>query len=160
MPNELWDELPRPLREFFCLYAKGEYFDAHEVLEDFWLEEGRDPLLQALIQVAVAYYHYEAGNVAGSRALFTSALGYLERAEESRRRLRPLPSETPTTAPDDARAPHPYGLRIPDIVRAISELLPHLPDVRRLPLEEVQKAPLPKVEFSPGGVPCASFCTS
>lgn len=160
MPNEPRDELPRPLQEFFCLYAKGEYFDAHEVLEDFWLEEGRDPLLQALIQVAVAYYHYEAGNISGSRALFTSALSYLERAKESRRLPRDSASEPSISNSESESPPSPYGLRISDVAQAISELFSHLPDVRRLPLEEVRKAPLPKVRFFPGGVPCASFCTS
>ncbi|MBT9252967.1 MAG: DUF309 domain-containing protein [Brockia lithotrophica] len=155
------NELPRQLREFFCFYARGEYFDAHEVLEDFWLEEGRDPLLQALIQVAVAYYHYETGNVAGTRALFVSALRYLERAEEMRRRFQiPAVEETSAASGAEGAPPPYYGLRIPEIVRAVTELLPRLPDVRRLPLEDVRKRPIPKVEFFPGGMPCASFCTT
>jgi len=155
------NELPHPLREFFCLYAKGEYFDAHEVLEDYWLEEGRDPLLQALIQVAVAYYHYEAGNVAGSRALFASALHYLEHAQKRRHNLQAFAGDQNSTSRPEGGPPIYYtSLHIPEIARAVAEILARLPDVRRLPLEEVRKASLPKVKFSPGGVPCASFCTS
>lgn len=51
-----------------------DYFECHEVLEELWLEEGRNPLYQGLLQVAVGLYHYENGNSNGSIKLFTAAL--------------------------------------------------------------------------------------
>lgn len=55
-----------------------DYFECHEVLEELWLEEGRDPLYQGLLQVAVGLYHHQNGNANGSIKLFTAALEKLE----------------------------------------------------------------------------------
>ncbi|SDX12494.1 hypothetical protein SAMN05444487_110120 [Marininema mesophilum] len=51
-----------------------DYFECHEVLEELWLEEGRDPLYQGLLQVAVALYHHRNENENGARKLFRGAL--------------------------------------------------------------------------------------
>lgn len=58
--------------EFF---NSGEFYDAHEVLEDVWREEqGPHKLfLQGLIQVAVALHHHSTGNVVGCRSLLKRA---------------------------------------------------------------------------------------
>src|SRR5947209_8221191 len=65
-------------RQFF---DRGEYFEAHEAWEDLWKEAGgaRHPFLQGLIQVAVALHHARNENFKGTRKLFASALGYLEK---------------------------------------------------------------------------------
>ncbi|KIL36265.1 hypothetical protein SD70_31760 [Gordoniibacillus kamchatkensis] len=55
-----------------------DYFECHEVLEELWLEEGRSPLLQGLLQVAVGLYHHGNGNVSGAIKLLTAALEKLE----------------------------------------------------------------------------------
>lgn len=55
-----------------------DYFECHEVLEELWLEEGRNPLLQGLLQVAVGLYHHANGNVSGAVKLLTAALEKLE----------------------------------------------------------------------------------
>ena len=53
------------------LFNAGEFFDAHEVLEDVWraapAEEKK--FLQGLIQLAVGLHHYSRGNLAGARSL-------------------------------------------------------------------------------------------
>lgn len=53
------------------LFNHGEFFDAHEVLEDVWRasagEEKR--FLQGLIQVAVALHHFSTGNRVGAQSL-------------------------------------------------------------------------------------------
>ena len=53
------------------LFDAGEFFDAHEVLEDVWraapAEEKK--FLQGLIQLAVGLHHYSRGNLAGARSL-------------------------------------------------------------------------------------------
>lgn len=62
-------------------FNKREYFEAHEVWEDLWNEETgpRHAFLQCLIQVAVALHHSENKNWTGTRKLFASSLGYLEK---------------------------------------------------------------------------------
>lgn len=69
-----------PLFVKFVHHFNGDrdYFECHEVLEELWMEEGRDPLYQGLLQAAVALYHHRNGNVNGARKLFRSALEKLE----------------------------------------------------------------------------------
>ncbi|OXM84192.1 hypothetical protein CF651_21945 [Paenibacillus rigui] len=55
-----------------------DYFECHEVMEELWLEEGRAPLYQGLLQVAVGLYHYRNGNLSGAVKLFTAAIDKLE----------------------------------------------------------------------------------
>jgi uncharacterized protein len=43
-------------------------------MEELWLEEGRNPLLQGLLQVAVGLYHHQNGNVNGGIKLLTQAV--------------------------------------------------------------------------------------
>ena len=55
------------LDEGLRLIRAGEYFEAHEELEDEWREAAapeRD-FLQGLVHVAVAWYHAERGNRPG-----------------------------------------------------------------------------------------------
>ncbi|NEN82850.1 DUF309 domain-containing protein [Paenibacillus elgii] len=59
-----------------------DYFECHEVMEELWLEEGRHPLYQGLLQVAVGLYHYRNGNTSGSIKLFTAALDKLDNYPE------------------------------------------------------------------------------
>jgi hypothetical protein len=51
-----------------------DYFECHEVMEELWLDQGRDPLLQGLLQAAVGLYHWRNDNRAGAVKLFTGAL--------------------------------------------------------------------------------------
>ncbi|WP_027416806.1 DUF309 domain-containing protein [Aneurinibacillus terranovensis] len=51
-----------------------DYYECHEVMEEYWLNEGRNRLLQALLQVAVGLYHFRNKNVEGAIKLFGSAL--------------------------------------------------------------------------------------
>lgn len=62
-------------------FDAGEYFEAHEEWEGLWMEAvgPRHAYLQGLIQVAVALHHSTNENWNGTRKLFSSALGYLER---------------------------------------------------------------------------------
>ncbi len=45
------------------LFNRGEYFDAHEVWEELWMDcpAAERRFVQALIQAAVAVYHFAAG---------------------------------------------------------------------------------------------------
>ncbi|WP_284640898.1 DUF309 domain-containing protein [Paenibacillus silviterrae] len=69
-----------PLYVQFVYYfnVPRDYFECHEVMEELWLEEGRDPLYQGLLQVAVGLYHYRNGNHGGAVKLFTAAVEKLQ----------------------------------------------------------------------------------
>ena len=62
-------------REGIRLFNHGEFFDAHEVLEDVWraAPEPEKRFLQGLIQVAVALHHHSTGNPLGARSLLARA---------------------------------------------------------------------------------------
>lgn len=50
------------------LFNAGEYFEAHEALENAWRDEPGPirELYQAILQVAVTYYHIQRGNYSGA----------------------------------------------------------------------------------------------
>lgn len=62
------------------LFAIGDYFTCHEVLEELWrATEGplRD-LYRGLIQIAVGLYHAQRGNLVGARQVLTRGLRRVE----------------------------------------------------------------------------------
>ncbi len=73
------------------LFNRGQFFDAHEALEDVWRALPRDSPsrrrfrlhLQGLIQLAVAFHHYSTGNLVGARSVLARALRNLRGAERS-----------------------------------------------------------------------------
>jgi len=65
------ERLDLGIREF----NEGRYFEAHDILEDFW-QGYREPdrvLLQALIHAAVGFYHLDHGNLKGCRSQLSKA---------------------------------------------------------------------------------------
>jgi predicted metal-dependent hydrolase len=68
-----------------ALFNEGQYFEAHEALEDVW-REARDQdrkFLQGLIQVAVALHHHSTGNRIGATSLLARAAANLSAYPES-----------------------------------------------------------------------------
>lgn len=67
------------------LFNRGEFYDAHEVLEDVWRpcrgEERR--FLQGVIQVAVSLHHHSTGNHVGAASLLARALRNLDAYPEA-----------------------------------------------------------------------------
>lgn len=56
-----------------------DYFECHEVLEEFWKEENKQEIIWVgLIQVAVALYHQRRSNFSGAMKMMTSALRILQ----------------------------------------------------------------------------------
>jgi predicted metal-dependent hydrolase len=76
------DEL---LRQGLELIGRGEFFAAHEVLEDAWrgTEAGERDFFQGLVHVAVAWYQAGRGNRVGCE----------RQLEKARRRLGPYAPE-------------------------------------------------------------------
>ncbi|QHT64012.1 DUF309 domain-containing protein [Paenibacillus lycopersici] len=50
-----------------------DYFECHEVMEELWLEEGRNLLYQGLLQAAVGLHHWRNENFSGAVKLFKQA---------------------------------------------------------------------------------------
>lgn len=57
--------------------SERDYFECHEVMEELWLEEGRHPLLQGLLQAAVGLHHWHNDNFTGAVKLMKAGLGKL-----------------------------------------------------------------------------------
>lgn len=77
----LSEEAIRGLEEF----NRGEYFEAHESLEEAWMGDptpGRE-LYRAILQVAVAYFQIKRGNYKGAAKMFLRLRQWIE----------PLPDE-------------------------------------------------------------------
>lgn len=75
------DQRDKRIDEFVELFNSKRFFEAHEVLEDLWIETESDvkDYYKGLIQCAVAFVHLERGNYRGAKKLFRTACGYLNR---------------------------------------------------------------------------------
>lgn len=53
-------------------FNRGEYFEAHEVWEDYWVEtmDEKKGFLHGLVQAAVTLHHAGRGNAGGARSLY------------------------------------------------------------------------------------------
>ncbi len=79
-PDDCFAPLPPAALRGLQLFNVGEFFEAHEALEDAWREE-RGPirvLYQAILQVAVTYLHIQHGNYEGGLQLSERARLKLE----------------------------------------------------------------------------------
>jgi predicted metal-dependent hydrolase len=80
---------PRYLGYFDC-FNRGLYYEAHEVLEDLWLEDRRGPdgdFYKGLIQLAGAFVHWKKGRLLPCGALLQLATRNLERYPKLHHRL-------------------------------------------------------------------------
>jgi predicted metal-dependent hydrolase len=62
---------------FFCHYHRGEYWEAHEVLEELWQMQRHNDFYHGLIQIAAIMHQLRRGKVRGARKLAASAMKYL-----------------------------------------------------------------------------------
>ncbi len=73
------------LQQGLRCYREEAFFEAHEHWEAVWLrsEEPEKTFLQALIQLAGAFFHFRRGNLGGARSMMKKALTRLERYPEA-----------------------------------------------------------------------------
>ena len=74
---------------FFEYFNRREYFDAHEILEDLWLEH-RGPnyaFHKGLIQLAGAFVHLQKGRLKPAAALFRLCDANLSKYPDMHERL-------------------------------------------------------------------------
>ena len=64
------DRIDAGIRLFNC----GEFFECHDIFEDFWSElvGPEKPFFQGLIHAAVCLFHFEGGNLSGARKMYGS----------------------------------------------------------------------------------------
>lgn len=80
-PNLTPEERARLFREGIDLFARGEFFEAHETWETIWRSTTPEPreLFQGLIQVAAALYQFrDLKRTVGPRNTLAKARGHLE----------------------------------------------------------------------------------
>jgi molybdopterin converting factor small subunit len=101
------------LDEGIRLFNEGNYFLAHETLEEHWIEveDSERDFYQGLIHVAVGFHHYERGNTNGARIQFHKAL----------RRLSGYPDNHHGVDVGSLRA---FLEKAPDLMEANEELQP------------------------------------
>lgn len=71
------------LRDGLAAYDRGDFFEAHELLEPAWMgtdDPGERAFLQGLIKLAAAYVHDVRGNPAGIAKNLTGAQAWLVEA--------------------------------------------------------------------------------
>ena len=68
--------VPSSLVDFLDTFARGEYWESHEVLEGPWRRTGSD-FYQGLILYASAWVHWQRGNAHGVDAQLRKALDRL-----------------------------------------------------------------------------------
>src|SRR5262245_62120599 len=63
------------------LFNRGDFFEAHEVWEDLWMEATppEKKFYQGLIQAAVGLCHFCNGNLRGAVKLYHSSRDYMQR---------------------------------------------------------------------------------
>lgn len=76
MTNKGYDRLYVAFIKLFN--EERDYYACHDVMEELWLEEGRKPLYQGLLQVAVGLHHWHNGNNSGAVKLWEAALQKLD----------------------------------------------------------------------------------
>ncbi|HBS05726.1 MAG TPA: hypothetical protein DEA96_12220 [Leptospiraceae bacterium] len=64
------------LNQFVHCINAGEYYEAHEVMEEIWIlnDQPRPSILQSFIQIAASLEHMKRENINGARALAMRAL--------------------------------------------------------------------------------------
>ncbi|QKS71037.1 DUF309 domain-containing protein [Paenalkalicoccus suaedae] len=72
------ENYPRAYVEYLVhFHATRDYFECHEIMEEFWLEANKESKYLALIQLAVAVYHERQGNINGSLRLYRKVLSHM-----------------------------------------------------------------------------------
>jgi len=69
---------PKFVRFLVLFNRDRDYYECHDVMEELWLEEGRDRFWQGLLQVAVGLHHYGNANYTGAVKLLRAALEKLD----------------------------------------------------------------------------------
>jgi len=64
--------------DFYIKFNEGDYYTCHDLLEDIWMTDKDNLFLKGLLQMTVAIYHYEYGNVKGARLMMNTGHIYIQ----------------------------------------------------------------------------------
>jgi predicted metal-dependent hydrolase len=122
--DDCGESLPPLVMQGIEQFNRGEFFEQHETLETAWRDEPRPirDLYQGILQIGVACYHIERGNLPG-------ALNVLERGL---RRLRPF-------------APECRGLDVARLIADAERLRDELARVEPARAGELDRALFPRI---------------
>lgn len=113
------NDYPMEYYQFFIYFNEGDYYTCHDLLEEMWLTEKSNLFLKGLLQMSVAIYHYEYGNVKGARLMMNAGHLYLQKYR-----------------------PFHWGLDLEEINSFIERCLSIIPQhIDRVPFEEVESLP-------------------
>lgn len=73
------NDYPEEYYQFFVHFNEGDYYTCHDLLEDIWMTDKSNLFVKGLLQMSVAIYHYEYGNVCGARLMMTAGKEYIQR---------------------------------------------------------------------------------
>lgn len=112
-------DYPMEYYQFFIHFNEGDYYTCHDLLEEIWLTDRSNLFVKGLLQMSVAIYHYEYGNVKGARAMMAAAYEYLQ-----------------------AYRPKYWGIDLEKVLDFIEQCLSLFPkNIDRVPFEEVGTLP-------------------
>ncbi|GHH97659.1 DUF309 domain-containing protein [Neobacillus kokaensis] len=113
------EDYPIEYYEFFVSFNEGDYYTCHDLLEEMWMTDKQNLFLKGLLQMSVAIYHYEYGNVKGARMMMLTAYYYLQ----------------------DYRPKH-WGLDLEKVYPFIEQSLMTFPtDIDSIPYERIDELP-------------------
>ncbi|MFE8702367.1 DUF309 domain-containing protein [Cytobacillus sp. FJAT-54145] len=112
-------DYPQEYYEFFVHFNEGDYYTCHDLLEEMWMTDKGNLFFKGLLQMSVAIYHYEYGNVKGARLMMKAAHEYLQ-----------------------AYRPKHWGLDLETVYIFIDKCLTIIPQhIDRVPFENVKELP-------------------
>ncbi|WP_209125566.1 DUF309 domain-containing protein [Alkalihalobacillus sp. BA299] len=110
---------PLEYYEFFVKFNEGDYYTCHDLLEEIWMTDKSNDFLKGMLQMTVAIYHYEYGNVKGARLMMAAGLRYIQ-----------------------PYRPFYWGVDLEEINQFIKICLSIIPqDIERVPFEKVNELP-------------------
>ncbi|MCF6409043.1 DUF309 domain-containing protein [Pseudalkalibacillus salsuginis] len=116
-------DYPMEYYQFFIKFNEGDYYTCHDLLEEIWMTDKQNLFLKGLLQMSVAIYHYEYGNVKGARLMFQRAIECFE----------PYPT-------------YYWGLNTIELSDFVKECLERIPAIERVPFEKIRTLPdLPRI---------------
>ena len=71
------------IEEGIRLFNEQEFYECHDVFEDFWSElvGPEKTFFHGLIHAAVCLFHFEGGNLGGARKMYGTCVAYLQTFE-------------------------------------------------------------------------------
>lgn len=85
-----YGKLPEKVLEGISAFNAGNYFEAHDLLEEAWMVETGDirDLYRGILQIAVCYFHITRQNYEGAQKMYARSLKWLTKWQPNCRGVR------------------------------------------------------------------------